>query len=330
MEYKDSVYRAIKIIQSFSFGKKQTVNDLYKKFEGNVNKRTLQRDLIKISDAGIPLVSGKGERNENVWSIDPAFYQFFPTPISLNEYVVANFMKRALPVFRSTSIENDYLSLLNKMDQLLSTDMVDDVDPSCDVFEEIFDTLEFGYYDYSREHKKIRIIINAILNRNVLEINYESLKSGRMKIYTLEPCKILNYKGALYMVAYRRDRNEFNHFALQRIYELKILPGTFVRDKEYDNERYVRERFGLSHLKAKNIVLRIDKEIVPHMKGRIWHKSQKLEEKKDGSMRLSMKVTVSPELIGWILNWRGYITVIKPDSLKKEIKEIAKKMCERF
>ena len=51
MEYKDSVFRAIKIIQMFSFGRKHTVNEIFEKFEGKVEKRTLQRDLIRLSDA---------------------------------------------------------------------------------------------------------------------------------------------------------------------------------------------------------------------------------------------------------------------------------------
>ncbi|RKY83499.1 hypothetical protein DRQ09_09970 [candidate division KSB1 bacterium] len=330
MEYKDSVYRAIKIIQLFSFGRKQTINDIYEKFERNVKKRTLQRDLIRISDAGIPLVSEKGKRNENIWSIDPAFYRFFPTSISLNEYIVANFMKRAIPVFKNTPVEKDYLNLLDKMEQLLSSDLIETVDSSENLIEEVFDTLEFGYYDYSQEYGKIQIIIDSILNRKILEITYKSLRSKALKTYRLEPYKILNYRGALYLVAFRREQKEFNHFALQRIYELKTINGTFVRDQKYNERQYVKDRFGLSAVKAEKVILHIDKDIVPHIKGRVWHRSQKVIMNPDGSMKLQMKVTMSDELTGWILQWRGYITVIKPEKLKDEIKKITEKMCKKF
>ncbi|MFC1558874.1 helix-turn-helix transcriptional regulator [candidate division KSB1 bacterium] len=329
MEYNNPVSRTVKIIQLFAFGRRITVNELYDVFERKVDKRTLQRDLIRISEAGIPLVTLKGNKNENIWSIDRQFYNFFPTPLSLNEYIVANYMKKAVPVFRKTPIENDYIALLDKMDQLLSPDVVEAIDSKSEYFENTFDALEFGYCDYSGQREIIQKIVAAILDKNVCELTYQSL-GNPVKTFKIEPYKTLIYAGALYLVAFIREYNNFYHFAVQRMKDIEVLNNNFVKNQDYDNRQFVKDRFGLVSSVAEEVVLYIDRDIVPHIEGRVWHHSQKMKKTKDGSMELKMKVSICDEFIGWILKWMGHITVIKPESLKQEIQKILKEMTGKF
>jgi len=330
MEYNNPVFRAVKIIQLFAIGRKITVNELYDTFDRKVDKRTIQRDLIKISDAGIPLVSKKGHKNENIWIIDRPSSHYLPTPLTLDEYVVLNYMKKALPVFKNTPVENAYNNLMDKMDQLLSGDVYEEVSSKNKLFENIFDTLEFGYYDYSAMRTIIQQITDAIINSRICEITYQSLQIKKPKTYKFEPYKILTYKGALYLVAFRRKYQEFNHLAVHRIKKIVITEEPFERDQEYDSKQFVKDRFGMTSIKAEEVVLLIDKEIVPHIEGRIWHHSQKMKVKKDGSMILTMKVSISDELLGWILKWMGYITVVKPKKMRDEIVKIIKEMKNKF
>ena len=111
---------------------------------------------------------------------------------------------------------------------------------------------------------------------------------------------------------------------------IEILEEKFIRDQDYDNRQFVKDRFGLISSVAEEVILHIDKYIVPHIEGRIWHQSQKMKKNKNGSMELTMKVSISDEFIGWILKWMGYITVTKPESLKCEIQKILKEMQKKF
>jgi len=177
MEFKDPVVRSIRIVQLLADGKKVTVNKLFELFEGKISKRTLQRDLIKISEAGIPVTTDQGSRNEYVWYIDNQFYRFVPTPLSLNEYMVANYMKKAVPVFRNTPLETDYNSLLDKLDQLLTLEIFEVIDTHSPFLKNSFETLEFGYYDYSNYRNIILDIIKSIEQKNEVKTTYKSAQS---------------------------------------------------------------------------------------------------------------------------------------------------------
>ncbi|MBC8345213.1 MAG: HTH domain-containing protein [Candidatus Marinimicrobia bacterium] len=53
------IQRLLRILQILSSGRKVTTTELLQRFKGDVSLRTLQRDLLALSDAGIPLISEK-------------------------------------------------------------------------------------------------------------------------------------------------------------------------------------------------------------------------------------------------------------------------------
>ena len=72
--------RSIKILQILSSGRKVTTSELHHRFEGKVSIRTLQRDLLSLSSAGIPLVTEKIKANENSWSLVENLNRLFHFP----------------------------------------------------------------------------------------------------------------------------------------------------------------------------------------------------------------------------------------------------------
>ncbi|MFC1513592.1 helix-turn-helix transcriptional regulator [candidate division KSB1 bacterium] len=330
MEYSDPLVRAIRILQLLSNKRRITVMELFRLFEKQVSIRTLQRDLNKLSEAGIPLITEKSTGNENVWCLDQRFNNFIPYSVTLNEYLTAHYLKKAVPVFKNTPIEKEYMQLIDKLEQILSSDIFDIIYSSDKSLVTSFVALEYGTYDYSNYKDIINDTIYSINNKKICRFSYKSPDRPKEKTYEMEPYKVLLYNGGLYLVVFNRKYSQFNHFAINRIRKFKVLEDDFVKDQNYEDQQFVKDRYGLSSLPAEEVNIHIHKSVRHHFEGRFWHNTQKMEPQKDGSLILSMKVGISDELIGWILKWCGHLTVIKPESLKRNIIRILDAMKEKY
>ena len=113
------IQRLLRILQILSSGRKVTTTELLRRFQGGVSLRTLQRDLLALSEAGIPLVSEKTMANENAWSLMSQFRSFIPLPLETNEYLAAHILKANLKVFQKTPFGEEIQSLIKKIDQIV-------------------------------------------------------------------------------------------------------------------------------------------------------------------------------------------------------------------
>ena len=75
--------------------------------------------------------------------------------------------------------------------------------------------------------------------------------------------------------------------------------------------------------------MEFDREVTANVSERIWHQSQRIEKKKDGSIVIKMKVAPSPEITSWVLSYGPHAQVLKPkwllDDVKIELSEALKK-----
>jgi predicted DNA-binding transcriptional regulator YafY len=63
-------------------------------------------------------------------------------------------------------------------------------------------------------------------------------------------------------------------------------------------------------------------EMVAHLKARRLHRSQRFEDRRDGTAVLSMTVRGTEELRNWILGFGPWIKVLKPKSLRDEVGQL--------
>lgn len=313
-------------MQIISNNRKITIKELYRIFDEKVRIRTLQRDIIKLSEAGIPLISEKSTGNENIWYIDTGFKHFTPILLNINEYIMAYFIRKAIPAFKNTPVQKHYNDLVDKLDQLLPSDIF--VEPTLDSgeLEEDFFSYEIGTFDYSDYEKILNDVIISIIEKKNCRVTYKSPKSKRDNTFFVDPYKILIYKGGLYLIGFNTKYRQFNHLSINRIKKYMITERKFTKDQKYEEEKFFKERFGLNSQPAQEIEIKIDKSVVPYFEGRIWHHSQKMTKNNDGSLTLKMRASISDELISWIFSWHEYMIVKRPESLKNQIILIIEKM----
>ena len=318
------IQRLLRITQILSSGRKVTTTQLLQRFDGDVSLRTLQRDLLALSEAGIPLVSEKTMANENAWSLMSQFRSFIPLPLETNEYLAAHILKANLKVFQKTPFGYEIKSLIKKIDQIVPEEVFLETD--YDKADKLFENYTAGTFDYAPHGKTINNLISAILHNNMCEVTYYNPYKGEQKKYPIEPEKLVYYNGGLYIIAYLRKYKKFRLLAIQRIKKLALKGEKYPKDHNFDPELFWKNKFGLFSADQADVKLKFSKEISHHIEGRVWHNSQEFNKMKNGNLVLSMKVGLSPELISWILGWHRNVKVLKPEALVNEIKKNAEEI----
>ncbi len=312
------VERVIRLLQRLALRPEVTVDQLYDYFDCGVPKRTLQRDLVELSCAGIPLVTKPGHGRELVWYLDPDFLKFVPMTIGSKELMASYFLERLAGIAHGTTLEADVHSLLDKAKQLVRPDVFHVHQPS-DSADEFFGATFVGHIDYTPHSATIDTLITAISERRRCQLVYKPAMSEASSTFDADPYLILYHKGALYCVAFGLSHNKFLFLPIQRIRSAHPTGKTFKRSRAFSLEKIRQGRFGIfgnEHLRPQVVVLRFSEDIADVIAERIWHSSQKIERHADGSLTLSMKSVISDELRSWIAGWMDYVQVIKPASLQ--------------
>ena len=107
---------------------------------------------------------------------------------------------------------------------------------------------------------------------------------------------------------------------MHRIIAIKSAEDQQRPVPDFDLAVFRSNRFGVFAGEVEQIALEIKSDFALYFKDRIWHPSQKIITKKDGTL-LKMEIPISPELVTWILGWHTAMKVIKPGSLVEEIRQ---------
>ena len=319
MSELSQIQRMIKILQILSIGRKITTKELRRRFDETVSLRTLQRDMLALSDSGVPLVNEKLTANENTWYLMDHFKQFIPIPLEMNEYLAMEMLKTNLSILKNTSIESDVENLTKKIEQILPDELF--LQATTAKFSNLLTNYSMGQYDYSGKNDIINKLIEAITKRRKCLVTYDSASTQKENKFYIEPEKLLSYHSGLYLIFYVRTQNEFWILAIHRILDLEVLDDLFPNDHPFDEEEFVKNRFGLFSGKPEKIKLKFDKSIRHYIEPNHWHATQKFSNDKKKNLILEMETAVTPELISWILGWNKNVLVMKPKGLIEEIRK---------
>jgi predicted DNA-binding transcriptional regulator YafY len=312
-----SVHRVIRILELLSMGRYLTSSELNREFDEKVSLRTIQRDMITIQQAGIPLICEKNYKKENVWSFPREYRRMILPSIQKSELISLYILKAYLKEFKGTKIEDNLSSVIDKLEDMAPGEVYLDLDNANDF---VWDQ-DYGAYDYSKFDELIHQVINTIVEKKLIRITYKSRNENKAKTYQVFPYRLFSYHGSIYLAAYSPQYQNTISLAMQRIKSLSLAENIADPVPPFNMEIYRNNRFGVFSGPVETIQLQIDPRYALYFRNRTWHPSQQITEKNDGTLIIKFDAPVSPELITWILGWHTAIRVLKPESLIDEIKQ---------
>jgi predicted DNA-binding transcriptional regulator YafY len=182
------------------------------------------------------------------------------------------------------------------------------------------------------------VITPAIIYHQELEIEYAKIDDsvndgakdadpGRRRV---EPLHLACIDQGWYLLAWDRMRTAMRTFALRRIRQIRMT-GTTFKPRRFNVTKHLKHSFGaFSSGTPETIRLRFwgrAAGVVPEF---LWHPTQAFEQVPGhpDMIDITMTVSRSPRLIGWIGEWLGEVAVLEPVPLRDEFRDRALKAYE--
>ncbi|MCQ2593379.1 MAG: WYL domain-containing transcriptional regulator, partial [Treponema sp.] len=315
-EKRDDVRRTtriIKIDEMLRGGNFVSMDDLI--FEFGVSQRTIERDFERLRDEmQAPLVYDK---TLNKYHYSDPTYSIPNVVLTEGDLFTVSTVLPLMEQYENTPLENSFRHIMSKItDMLPDTITVDssflnkDItflkDAAPLVAEDVFNN-----------------IFKAIKSRKTITFDYKSISSQIYKQKTFDAYHVLCQKGNWYVIGYDHGAADIRVYAMSRIKEITFTQELFKIPADFKLENHVDLDFGIwnNTEPPEEYELLFTPAMANYITERQWHKDQKMEIQKDGSVLLSFKSNQKEMISSWIMGFGPKVTVKKPESLIKKIKE---------
>lgn len=306
------VIRQWKILKTIEAGRWTSAAALAE--EHGVTERTIRRDLEALQEAGFPLYDDRQD-GKKVWKLIDGYKQRLTQSFTLSELAALYFSRNMLTFLGGAPFAQDLEAAFSKIREALPARSL----PYLSRIQELFSARPDPWKDYSSKQDVIASLIDAILHQRQAKIAYYSFQSRRKKDYTLDPYRLVYFRGGLYLYARAHEYEEVRTFAVERVEKIEILDQGFEIPADFQPAEYARAAFGIFGGKAETVELLFRPKMAGYILERTWHESQTVTEEPDGSVRLAMEVAPGFELQSWIKGFLPHVTVVRPDSLREAI-----------
>lgn len=174
-------------------------------------------------------------------------------------------------------------------------------------------------------------VSQAIGHRRVLKFEYRKLAAKHGQVRKVMPYHLACVDNRWYLVAYDMARHALRTFAVARMRHPTLMATTFERPKDFCIEKYLKGSFGIfTGDDDFEVVIEFDAWAAALVRERKWHPTQQLNELPDGRARLTLRLVSLPEIERWVLSWGAHATVIRPDALRNNLREVASDLVARY
>lgn len=207
-----------------------TATELSNKF--NVSVRTIYRDIRKLEEAGIPVITidGKGYSLMDGYTVAPV--QF--TEKEANALITTQHLVKQS---NDASLVEDFEAAMTKIKSVFRNSIQEKselLDKNIYVFENRYENIS------SNVLSEIQL---AITNFNVVEIHYAKVYTDEKSFRKIEPCAMYSSQNKWVLIAWCHLRKDYRAFRIDRIQHFKVLHEKFDDRKfnlydYYKNDSY--------------------------------------------------------------------------------------------
>jgi predicted DNA-binding transcriptional regulator YafY len=285
----------------------------------DISLRTVYRDIRALEEAGVPIGA---EAGLGYYLMDN--YHLPPVMFTNAEASALLFGEKLIEKMSDEKIKKEFRSALFKIKAILKPGEKDHL-------EKLHDRI--AVYNMSTmserfNHLYLEEIQHALVNKQVLEIQYESKYAEEALCRKVEPIGLCNYSSRWHLFAWCQMRQDYRDFRLDRIISLRPSSEFFKGKKHLSIGEYMQQVNPISN--TPNISVFVAKNRLKLIEdSKYWYGFISEEEVAD-KIRLHFS---NDELNGfaiWLLNTRSHATIEKPAQLREIIKGYVKDMVENY
>ena len=279
--------------------------------EYDVHKRTIQRDLTDLREAGFILE----ERHTNQ-SICYQLQKDPKLPMNFSSMEVAAMILAAGAGMGLVPFGEHLRSAICRLTEAMPPKMGQFLKRAAEAYM----PLVRGHKSYEDARALLENLHNAILHRRVCWASYCSPGAERARQYNIEPLRLLPHRGGLYVISRMPYHDRLIMQAVDRFESVEVTEEEFEPPDHLSVDEQVSNAFGVSFEEPMDVVVRFTKDQAPYIQERIWHPSQKLEELEDGRVVLRLRAGGFYEIKSWVLSFGAAAEVLEPEELRAAVR----------
>jgi len=284
VKHPQPIGRIIAILKRLYAFERLKTRDLAETFD--VNPRTIRRDFVKIADAGIPLVSKRGE-----YRIDaPQLFHTDKLPAALLQAFSSN-AGVGIDCFGAPQDKIPPISFAitySNIDQAIAEAIIESIEAGC--------MCRFGY---TNNH-------------------------GQASTKRVSPIKLYTAKGKWYLLAKDHENDQIRTYDFLKIKQFTSLPThpsdlTPTDIAEANNRPSIWSSADTQPYRA---ILHADAYAARYLREVPLHPTQELDiPHSDGSTEFTYTITNPMELLPQIKEWIPHIHIVEPKALREMLRE---------
>lgn len=162
-------------------------------------------------------------------------------------------------------------------------------------------------------------VYQSVLRGKQLQIDYRALGAGEPKTQLVHPQGLVLRDGVIYLVAAAWDYAEARHYALHRMRKAECQEAAARTLPGFDFAAYVEREFSYPQSPTMlSLRLRVESHIATHLDERPLSDDQRIEPADDQSI-ITATVADTEELRWWLLSFGAQVEVLKPLKLRREM-----------
>ena len=294
----------------------EAVSDALYEYEGkdvDVSKRTVQLDLQMMRSDKLGYNAPIIVYNRKYYKYDEDDYSITNSPISNQDLTKLSEAVSFLKQFQGFSHFEELGSMVQKLEDHVHTQKTQEKP-----------LIDFEKNENLKGLKFLDVLYQFILNKQAIEITYQSFKARQENTFTYYPYLLKEFRNRWFIIGKRRKNEGLMNLALDRIIAIEKSEKPFVYDPEFNSETYYKDAIGVSvspQLETEHVLLYINHKQAPYVLTKPFHHSQKEVERDNYGVTISLDVQLNFELEKEILGLGEGIKVIAPERLKRQIKE---------
>lgn len=313
--------RMLRIHEALQKGETVTRGILARRLE--VVEKTVQRDLNFMRDRlGLPVAYEPAVHGYRYTAAVKAFPTVKVTEGELLALLVA---RRALEQYKGTPFHRQLEVAFEK----LTAGLQDRVSftPSDELRAVSFKNAGLGKADL----KVFNTLSEAVLRRKEVEFDYRKSGEKTGKRRKVRPYHLSHRENLWYLVGEDVKKGAMRTFALPRIGEVRALEKGFPRPVDFSPEKFFSSALGVLVGSGRyEVRIRFDAEAADLIRERTWHETQRLEERKDGEVELTLVLGALAEVERWVLGWGAHAEVLAPVELREAVQTVAHRVIARY
>lgn len=190
----------------------------------------------------------------------------------------------------------------------------------------------FDHNPYLHGLENFSRLFFAIKNQECIAVHYQNFHEPP-KMQVVSPYYLKEYNLRWFLIGYSHPKNAIRIYALDRVTEIQKVNEVYQANYKPDIADYFDDVIGVTCLQefdVEDFVLKIDKKSYHYVLTKPIHHSQKVLEKNDNFVIISLKLKYNYEFQKLVMSFGDAVEVLEPRWFREKVKETILQMIQFY